>query len=114
MKSYLYLLGAIVFEVIGTTMLKVADGFTKLWPSIAVIVCFFIAFTLLVMTLKTLPLSLAYSLWAGLGTAGAGVAGVLFFGEILSGINIVGLVVIILGVVMMNLSTDEEDEPNLI
>ncbi len=114
MKSYLYLISAIIFEVIGTTMLKLSDGFTILWPSIAVIVCFGLAFTLLVLTLETLPLSLAYSIWAGLGTAGAGLAGVLFFEEILSSINVVGFIVIILGVVIMNVSKKEEDEPDLV
>lgn len=113
MRSYVYLMGAIVFEVIGTTMLKVSDGFTKLGPTIAVIVCFLIAFTLLVMTLEALPLSLAYSIWSGLGTAGAGLAGVLLFEEVLSAVNVIGLIVIIAGVVIMNLATNEE-EPNLI
>lgn len=114
MKSYAYLLFAIIFEVIGTTMLKVSDGFTKLWPTLAVIVCFGIAFTLLVWSLEVLPLSLAYSVWAGLGTAGAGIAGVLFFDEILSSINVVGFIIIIVGVVVMNLANKEDDHLELI
>lgn len=114
MKSYWYLIAAIVFEVVGTTMLKVSDGFTKLWPTLTVAICFGIAFTLLVWTLETLPLSLVYSVWSGLGTAGAGVAGVLFFHEILSNINILGFVIIIIGVVVMNLGEKDHDEHDLI
>lgn len=108
MKSYVYLIIAIVAEVIGTMMLKVSDGFTVLWPTIGVIVFFTIAFTSLVLALKTLPLSLVYSVWAGLGTVGAGVAGVLLFNEVLSFVNYIGLIVIVIGVVVMNLSTAEK------
>lgn len=110
LNNKLYLAGAILFEVAGTTMLKLSAGFTKLLPSILLIIFFGLSFTLLVLALKTLSLSLAYSVWAGLGTAGAGLAGVLFFKEALSGVNILGLIVIIAGVVVMNLAKKPEDE----
>ena len=55
MNAYLYLAGAIVAEVIGTTALKASDGFTKFWPSVIVVIGYGIAFYLLSLTLKTIP-----------------------------------------------------------
>ena|SRR5699024_2372926 len=104
MKGFLYLSGAILFEIIGTTMLKLSNGFSVLLPSIVLIICFGLSFSFLVFALKTVPLSLGYSIWSGLGTAGAGVIGVMLFNEVLSAINILGLFIIILGVIVMNLS----------
>jgi len=104
MKGFLYLSGAILFEIIGTTMLKLSNGFSVLLPSIVLIICFGLSFSFLVFALKTIPLSLGYSIWSGVGTAGAGVIGVMLFNEVLSAINILGLFIIILGVIVMNLS----------
>ncbi|MHA6252558.1 DMT family transporter [Oceanobacillus sp. CAU 1775] len=103
MNGFVYLFGAIVFEIIGTTMLKLSDGFTVLLPSIAVAVFFGLSFYLFVFALKTIPLSLGYSIWSGLGTAGAALIGVLLFNEVLSGVNLIGLLIIIIGVIVMNL-----------
>lgn len=112
MKYYLYLLGAIFFGMIGSSMLKLSDGFSNLVPSIGVVVFFGITFTLFVHALKGVPLSIGYSIWSALGTAGAGLIGVLFFNEILSGINIVGLFVIIAGSVLMNIGIKSRSERN--
>ncbi len=109
MKEYFYLLCAIIFEVIGTTMLKLSDGFSNLAPSIGVIVGFGISFTFLMFALQMIPLSLAYSIWAGLGTAGTGLISIIIFNEILSSINVIGLI-IITGVVIMNMSTKPENQ----
>lgn len=102
MNGFIYLIGAILFEIIGTTMLKLSNGFSVLLPSIAVAICFGFSFLFLVFALRTIPLSLGYSIWSGLGTAGAALIGVLLFNEVLSNINVIGLIVIILGVVVMN------------
>jgi multidrug resistance protein EbrB len=107
MKGYIYLMCAIFFEIIGTTMLKLSNGFSNLLPSVGVVVFFGLSFTLIVFALKTVPLSLGYSIWSGVGTAGAGIIGVLLFNEVLSGINMLGLVIIIAGVVIMNTSENE-------
>lgn len=109
MRSYIYLLSAVLFEVIGTTLLKVSDGFTNILPSLGVIVFFGLSFMFLIQSLKKIALSFAYSIWAGLGTAGAGLSGVLFFDEILSLINIVGFVIIIAGVIVMNSAKNIEE-----
>lgn len=110
MKGYFFLISAILFEIIGTSLLKLSNGFSSLIPSIGVIVSFGLSFLLLVVALKTIPLSFAYSIWAGLGTAGAGLIGILFFNEMLSKINIIGLFIIILGVVIMNINTAPENQ----
>src|SRR5690625_3432667 len=110
MKEYFYLLYAIIFEVIGTTMLKLSDGFSNFAPSIGVIVGFGISFTFMMFALQMIPLSLAYSIWAGLGTAGTGLISVIVFSEFLSGINIIGLIIIITGVVIMNMSNNRKHQ----
>lgn len=110
MRAALFLLGAIVFEVTGTTMLNLSEGFTNVIPTVIMFICFGMSFTFLIGALKTIPLSIAYSVWAGLGTAGAGVIGVFLFNEQLSTINIVGLCVIIVGVIVMNISKKETEE----
>lgn len=110
MKGYFYLMYAIVFEVIGTTMLKLSDGFSNLAPSIGVIAGFGISFTFMIFALQMIPLSLAYSIWAGLGTAGTGIISVIVFNEVLSTLNIIGLTIIITGVVIMNMSNNRENQ----
>jgi multidrug transporter EmrE-like cation transporter len=110
MRAALFLMGAIVFEVTGTTMLNLSNGFTNITPTVIMFICFGMSFTFLIGALKTIPLSIAYSVWAGLGTAGAGLIGVFIFNEHLSAVNILGLCVIILGVIVMNLSKKEETE----
>ncbi|TCI22546.1 multidrug efflux SMR transporter [Exiguobacterium sp. SL-9] len=102
MKGYLLLLVSISFEVLGTSMLKLSDGFTNLWPSVILLVSFAVSFTLMGFVLKTIPLSIAYSVWAGLGTVATGLIGVFVYGEVLSTVNSIGLIVIVLGVIVMN------------
>ncbi len=110
MRAALFLVGAIVFEVTGTTMLNLSNGFTNATPTVIMFICFGMSFTFLIGALKTIPLSIAYSVWAGLGTAGAGLIGVFIFNEHLSAVNIFGLCVIILGVIVMNISKKEDKE----
>ena len=76
MKAAIFLLGAIIFEVIGTTMLNLSDGFTNILPTVIMFICFALSFVCLIGALKTIPLSIAYSVWAGLGTAGAAIIGI--------------------------------------
>lgn len=110
MRGYIYLLLSILFEVIGSAFLKLSEGFTKLTPSIFLILFYSLSFIFIIFALKTVSLSVGYSIWAGLGTAGAALVGVFIFNEMLSGINIIGLIVIISGVVIMNLNQTSEDK----
>lgn len=110
MKASLFLLIAIVGEVIGTTFLNLSEGFTHVPSTVLMFIFFAISFTSLTVALKVVPLSIAYSVWAGLGTAGAGIIGVFLFNEHLSAVNIAGLCVIILGVVIMNIQPKNKTE----
>ncbi len=69
--AWLYLLLAIIFELVGTTALKFSDGFSKLYWTLGMAVSYGLAFYLLAIVVKTIPLGIAYAVWAGLGTLGA-------------------------------------------
>ena len=101
---YLFLLVAIAFEVIATSLLKATDGFTKLWPTVALLVAYVAAFAALAWAIKQdLPVGVAYAMWSGLGTAAIVAIGVVFLGEPISVQKIAGVVLVIGGVVVLNL-----------
>ncbi len=101
--AWVLLVLAIGAEVVGTLSLKASDGFSRLWPSVAVVVGYGLAFTLLAFALKTLDVGPAYALWAGLGTVGAAVGGWLIFSERLSLLTVSGIVIVVIGVVAITL-----------
>jgi len=108
MNSYIFLTISIICEVFATTMLKMSDGFTVLLPAIGSIVGYGISFFSLGLTLKTMPLSLAYAIWAGAGTVLTALVSVVLWGEVLSMIKIVGILLIIGGVIVLNTTTNNE------
>lgn len=110
MNGYAYLTISIMAEIFGTTMLKMSAGFTNLLPSLGVIIGYGISFYMLGLTLKTIPLSLAYAIWSGVGTALTALIGVLLWDELLSLLKLSGLVLIIGGVILLNLSDNQESE----
>ncbi|MEK9663266.1 MAG: multidrug efflux SMR transporter [Candidatus Nanopelagicales bacterium] len=101
--AWVLLLLAIVAEVVGTLSLKASEGFSKLWPSIGVVVGYAVAFTLLAFALKTLNVGPAYAIWAGLGTMGAAIGGILIFHERMSVLTLSGIAIVIVGVVAITL-----------
>jgi small multidrug resistance pump len=103
MNPYVLLFSAIAAEVIGTTALRLSEGFTKLLPSVVVVVGYGLAFYLLSLTLKELNIGVAYAIWAGVGTAVTALIGVVLFKEQLNLLSIVGIGMIIGGVVLLNL-----------
>jgi small multidrug resistance pump len=102
MPHWLYLAVAIVAEVVGTSFLKSAEGFTRLLPSVLVVVSYLIAFFFLGLALKTLPVGIAYAIWAGVGVALIALAGYAFFGQTLDAPAIAGMALIVAGVVVIN------------
>ena len=93
---------AIVAEVIGTLALKAADGFTRLYPSIIVVLGYAAAFLLLSLVLKLgMPVGTAYAIWASLGIVLVAVAGYFIFGEVLSARAMTGIALIIVGVLLV-------------
>ncbi|MEJ8306994.1 multidrug efflux SMR transporter [Saccharibacillus sacchari] len=104
-KGYLFLSLAIMFEVFGTTMLKLTEGFTNWIPAVFFMIGMGSAFFFLTMTLRHLPLSLAYAIWAGVGTALTAVVGVVLWKENFNLLSGLGLILIIGGVVFLNFSS---------
>ncbi|WDH95243.1 multidrug efflux SMR transporter (plasmid) [Paenibacillus urinalis] len=104
MKGYIFLGIAIIAEVFGTTMLKMSHGFTNLLPTIGLIVGMGIAFYSLTMCLRNIPLSTAYAVWAGVGTAITAIIGVVIWNDPFNILSCIGLVSVIGGVVLLNLS----------
>lgn len=103
MTHWIYLAVAIVAEVVGTSFLKQADGFTRLWPSVIVIGSYIVAFYFLSLALKTLPVGIAYAVWAGTGVALIALAGFVFFGQALDWPAVLGIALIVSGVAVINL-----------
>ena len=99
---YFYLFIAVVFEVIATTALKAANGFTVLIPSIIVVVGYGIAFYFLGLTLKWLPIGITYAIWAGLGIVLVAIAGAVIYRQIPDFYAILGMALIVAGVVIVN------------
>ncbi len=104
MQGWFVLIAAIAAEVGGTTCLKLSEGFSRLVPSLGVVVLYTLSFFFLASVLKTIDLSVAYAIWAGLGTALVATVGFLVFGEAISAIRLASIGLIILGVVGLQLS----------
>ena len=100
--SYVYLAIAIVAEVIGTSALKASEEFTRLVPSIVVVAGYAIAFIFLSLTLRTIPVGVAYAIWAGAGIALIVAVGAVLFQQIPDLAAIVGVTLIVVGVVIVN------------
>lgn len=102
--SYVFLLVAIAFEVVATSLLKATEGFSRLWPTVAVLSGYAAAFAALSWAIKhELPVGLAYAMWSGLGTAAIVAIGVVFLGEPVSVQKVAGVALVIGGVVLLNL-----------
>ena len=97
------LLGAIGFEVLGTTLLQQSQQFTRPWPTAGLALCYGLAFYLLTIALKQMPVGLAYAIWSGLGVVLISVIGLFLFKQKLDLPAIIGLALIIGGVVVINL-----------
>ncbi len=101
--TYLYLTIAIVAEVIATSFLKSSEGFTKLWPSIVVLVGYAFAFYFLSLTLRSMSVGIVYAIWSGAGIILVSVIAWILFGQKLDFPAIIGIALIIAGVAVINL-----------
>lgn len=100
--SWLYLTIAIVTEVIGTSALKSADGFTKLVPSLVVATAYAASFYFLSLTLKVIPVGIAYAVWSGVGIVLIAIVGWLLFGQTIDRFGVLGIALIGAGVIVLN------------
>ena len=103
MKTWLLLLAAIAAEVTATTALKASHGFTRLLPSLVVVAGYGLAFWLLALTLRVLPVGVAYAIWSGLGTALIVLLAWLIYGQTMDAWGLLGLALIVAGVLVLNL-----------
>jgi small multidrug resistance pump len=100
---YLYLAIAIVAEVIGTSALKAAEGFSRPLPSLVVIAGYSVAFYFLSLSLKTIPVGIAYAIWSGVGVALITLIGWIVFKQRLDAPALAGLALIVAGVVVIQM-----------
>jgi small multidrug resistance pump len=103
MGKWLILGLAIVLEVIGTSTLKLTEGFTRLGPSLVVIASYAFSFYLLSITLRYIPVGIAYAIWAGAGVFLVVIIGWLVLGQPLDRPALIGMALIVAGVVVINL-----------
>lgn len=103
--AYLYLGLAIFFEVIATSFLKAAQGFSVLVPSLVVVLGYVAAFYFLGLSLVQIPIGAAYAIWAGLGIVLIGLVGYFFFHQNLNWAEVLGMAIIILGVAVVKLNS---------
>lgn len=111
MKGLLLLMGAIAFEVAGTSCMKASEGMTRLWPTVLMGIFYIVTFILLSRALLYFEVGKAYAIWSGVGTAGIAVIGVLYFKEPVSAAKVVFLGLIIVGVVGLHLSSGAAESP---
>ncbi|AKR55584.1 multidrug transporter [Youhaiella tibetensis] len=103
MQSYLFLAIAIVAEVTATSALRASESFTRLGPSLITVVGYAVAFYCLSVTLKTMPVGIAYAIWSGVGIVLISAIGWFIFGQKLDLPAVLGLALIVAGVLVVNL-----------
>jgi len=101
--KYVFLLIAIVSEVIATSALKASDQFSRFWPSVLVVLGYASAFYFLSLTLKVLNMGIAYAIWSGVGIVLISIAGVVLYKQKLDLPAILGMTLIVAGVLVINL-----------
>ena len=99
---WVYLSFAIAAEIVDTLSLKASAGFTRLGFSVLTVIGYGVAFYLLSLVLKSIPVGVAYAVWAGVGVAAVAILGVLLFGQKLDLAAVVGIALIVAGVVVLN------------
>jgi small multidrug resistance pump len=98
-----YLAIAILSEVLGTTALKASDGFSRLGPSIIVVIGYGVSFFLLSLALRTIPVAVAYAIWSGVGQTAIVVVAWFAFRQTLNAGELAGMGLIVAGVVVLSL-----------
>mgnify|MGYP002625773649 CR=1 FL=1 len=108
-KSFTWLLlgVAVAFEIAGAIGLRFSEGFTLVLPTAAALAAFAVALYLVSRVMKSLPVSIAYPVWAGGGTAGVALIGVLALEEELNAVKALGVVLVVVGVVMVKMVSEK-------
>lgn len=103
-RAWLLVIAAGLFETGFAVSLKLSDGFTRLWPTIAFCVFALASFGLLTLSLKTLDVGPAYAVWTGIGASGTAIYGMAFLGDLVSTLKIVSITLVIVGVIGLQMS----------
>lgn len=103
--AWIYLTFAGVLEVVWAFSMKQSEGFSKLGPSLVTLVAMIASFALLSLSMKSLPLGTAYTIWTGIGAVGAFLIGILVLGEQANAMRIVAALLIVGGLVLMKMSS---------
>ena len=106
MYAYIFLVVAIIFELLSTSFLKDTNGFTRLYPSLIVIVALCICLFLISHSMKFIPVGIVYASWAGLGIVGITIIAVIKYKQIPNIPTIIGLTLIVVGVIIVHLMND--------
>ena len=103
--NWIALVVAGLFEIGWAVGLKYADGFTRLWPSVATVVAMVLSVVLLGWATRSLPLGTAYAVWVGVGAVGTAIVGMILFGEPASAGRLLSLALVVAGIVGLKLAT---------
>lgn len=103
--AWILLTFAGLLEIVWAFSMKQSEGFTRLVPSVVTIVMMIASFALLSLSMKTLPLGTAYTVWTGIGAVGAFLVGILVLGELVTPMRILAAILIVSGLVLMKLSS---------
>jgi small multidrug resistance pump len=101
--KYLFLFIAILSEVAATSALRASDQFTKLWPSVIVVIGYASAFYFMSLTLKSIPVGIAYAIWSGVGIVLISITGYFLYKQKLDMPALMGMGLIIAGVLVINI-----------
>ena len=110
MNKWVYLTLAIFSEVMATASLKSTEGFSKLWPSVIVLVGYSAAFYFLSLTLDTIPIGVAYAIWSGVGVAAITLVSIFVFDQKIDAAGFVGIGLIVAGVIILRLFSESATE----
>ncbi|MFW7340139.1 multidrug efflux SMR transporter [Pollutimonas sp. H1-120] len=100
--SWIYLAIAIAAEIIATTALKASDGFSRLYPSAITVAGYSVAFYCLALTLRVIPVGIAYAIWSGVGIVAISLIGYFMYKQTLDAAALLGIGLIVAGVVVLN------------
>ncbi|WP_423827736.1 SMR family transporter [Shimia abyssi] len=103
MRTYILLLIAVMFETVGTTALQASQQFTRLVPSVIVVIGYAAAFYFMALTLKVLPVGITYAIWSGLGIVLIAIIGYVVFGQRLDLPAMLGMGMILAGILVIHL-----------
>jgi quaternary ammonium compound-resistance protein SugE len=103
--AWIILVVAGVFEVVWAFAMKQSDGFTRLWPTLVTLAAMLVSVVLLALSMRSLPLGTAYTVWTGIGAVGAFVVGVIFLGEAANALRLIAALLIVSGLLLMKVSS---------